>query len=196
VKKLMNTPTTAEQDEILRRMWADPSNSAAAIGAAAGRDAKWVMYRRAKLGLPPRRPGQVACPVRDRAMVLKESGRRSWGSIADECGLDPEEVKRWADRWTAGSPELLEAMTRWCDGREGVGPGFEVRPDLAALLPVLACSETVMDWLYAELLRQGCKHHGAMERISILTEVGLYREANVRRLAYGLPPFVAEEVDA
>jgi hypothetical protein len=185
--------TTREQDDILRAMWVDPTQSVRAIARAAGRDTDWVRYRRAKLGLPPRDVGQVPCAVRDRALLIKQAARRTWDGIANECQLDPKEVKRWGEQWHAGPREMLERIARWCD--EGEGRSDPQRrpqappPDLRALLPVEACVETVTDWLYAEYLRRGHKHDAAIARVNILTARGRYVEANAMRLQYGLSPF-------
>lgn len=57
------------------------------------------------------------------------------------------------------------------------------------LMPVPACPDTVADWLYADMQREGMKHAAISERMALLTPIGILAECNVRRRWLGLSPY-------
>jgi hypothetical protein len=183
---------TAADTLILRQMVAAGCHSDKDIAKRLRLTESQVQHRRWALKLPALKAQPVPCPVRDRIKGIMARRRMTWGGVERMIEVDRAALKRWGIQQMAATPEVLAAITALCERLESFNKAetAPAKPDISGVLPLGADAETVMDWLYCELLRGGCDHARAMERINILTETGLYREANARRLALGLPPYV------
>jgi hypothetical protein len=177
---------------LLRQMVADGCHSDRDIAKRLRITENQVKHRRWALKLPALKPQAVPCAVRDRIKAIMARRRMTWGGVERMIDVDRAALKRWGIQNMAATPELLAAITALCERLESFNKAetAPAKPDISGVLPLGADAETATDWLYYELLRGGCDHAGAMQRINILTETGIYREANARRLALGLPPYV------
>jgi hypothetical protein len=188
---------TVADDLVLRQMLNTGLHSYAEIGERLGKTVDQVAARRSYLRMPAPRSVVSPCTVRDRLLALMARRKLTWRGVASRMAAVPEgALLRWGKMRMPGSPDVLAAAQEFCAEMEAPkhnpsrAPNAFPPPDPTAILPVEACAETVADWLYAEWLRRGHKHAGAMEGLNAMTTRGRYAEANALRLAYGLSPFV------